>query len=107
MYVAKLLIASCVLATAGASMASAQFVDPFKVLEEAKRDRLELGKRLAREAAERRQKEKADQAAKADAQRKLDQQRSAAVGAFPPAALAEQVGISPSPAPASKVGMGN
>jgi hypothetical protein len=62
MHLAKLLIASCMLAAAGTSMASAQFVDPFKVLEEAKRDRLERDKRLAREAAERQRKEKADQA---------------------------------------------
>ncbi|GEP07680.1 L,D-transpeptidase family protein [Methylobacterium oxalidis] len=90
MRVVNLLIASCMLATAGAGMASAQFVDPFKVLEEARRDRLALGKRLAREASERPQKEKADQAAKADAQRKLDEQRSAGEGALSPAASAVQ-----------------
>ncbi|MHB2205472.1 L,D-transpeptidase [Methylobacterium sp. CM6257] len=103
MHVVKLLIASCMLTTAGANMASAQYVDPFKVLEEAKRDRLELDKRLAREAAERRQKEKAEQAAKLDAQRKLDQQRSAAVDASPPVAPAEQAVTSQSPAPGLEV----
>jgi lipoprotein-anchoring transpeptidase ErfK/SrfK len=104
MHVAKLLIASCMLAAAGTSMASAQFVDPFKVLEEAKRDRLERDKRLAREAAERQRKEKADQAARVDAQRQLDQQRSAAsAGAAPAAASTEQQGTLSSPAPASEV----
>ncbi|MER2269464.1 L,D-transpeptidase family protein [Methylobacterium oxalidis] len=102
MHVAKLLIASCMLATAGAGMASAQFVDPFKALEEARRDRLALDKRLAREAAERRQKEKADQAAKADTQRKLNEQRSAAVSALSPAASAEQPATSRTHQPASE-----
>ena len=104
MRVAKLLIASCMLATGGTSLASAQFVDPFKVLEEAKRDRLERDKRLAREAAERQQKEKAEQAAKVDAQRKLDQQRAAAsAGPAPAPASVEQQGTLPSPALASEV----
>ncbi|AWN44318.1 hypothetical protein DK389_02005 [Methylobacterium durans] len=83
-------------------MASAQFVDPFKVLEEARRDRLALDKRLAREALERRQKEKADQAAKADAQRKLDEQRPAAGGVLPPAASAEQAATSRTHQPTSE-----
>jgi lipoprotein-anchoring transpeptidase ErfK/SrfK len=104
MRVAKLLIASCMLATAGTSMAFAQFVDPFKVLEEAKRDRLERDKRLAREAAERQHKDKAEQAAKVDAQRKLDQQRSAASSSTVPAsASAEQAGTPPGPAPDPEV----
>ncbi len=77
MRVAELIIASCILAVSGAGVASAQFVEPFKVLEEARRDRLELDKRLAREAAAQRQKEKAAQAAQANAQRKLDQMRAA------------------------------
>jgi lipoprotein-anchoring transpeptidase ErfK/SrfK len=103
MRVVQLLIASCILMTAGANLASAQFVDPFKVLEEAKRDRLELDKRLAREAAERRQKEKAEQAEKLNAQRKLDQQRAAAVSASPPVASAEQASASQKPAPSPEL----
>lgn len=102
MHVVKLLMASCVLTTAGAHMASAQFVDPYKVLEEAKRDRLELDKRLAREAIERRQKEKVEQAARLDAQRKLEQQRSAALNASVPVAPAEQASISQDPAPGTE-----
>lgn len=102
MRVAKLLTASCMLFLAGASTASAQFVDPFKVLEEARRDRLELDKRLAREAAERRQKEKADQAAKAAAQRKIGEQKSAALGVPSPVAPAEPARSSPTPAPVSE-----
>lgn len=98
MRIIKPLIASCILTTAGANMASAQFVDPFKVLEEAKRDRLELDKRLAREAAERRQKEKAEQAAKLNAQRTLDQQRTPAASASPPVVSAEQAVTSRDPA---------
>ncbi len=101
MRVAKLLIASCMLATAGIDTASAQFVDPLKVLEEARRDRLELDKRLARETAERRQKEKAEQAAKAAAQRKLDEQRASAISGISPATSAEQAGSPPNPAPTS------
>ena len=106
MRVAKLLIASCMLATGGTSIASAQFVDPFKVLEEAKRDRLERDKRLAREAAERQQRAKADQAAKVDAQQKLNQQRSAASASAAPAvaaASAEQQATLSSPAPTSEM----
>ena len=104
MRVAKLLIASCMLATGGGSLASAQFVEPFKVLEEAKRDRLERDKRLAREAAERQHKENADQAVKVDAQRKLDQQRSAASpGTAASAVSAEQAGPPPGHAPSSEV----
>ncbi|MBA9068310.1 lipoprotein-anchoring transpeptidase ErfK/SrfK [Methylobacterium sp. RAS18] len=104
MRVARLLIASCMLATGGTSVASAQFVNPFKVLEEAKRDRLERDRRLAREVAERQQKEKAEQAAKVDAQRKLDQQRSAASpGTVAAAVSAEQAGTPPGHAPSSEV----
>ncbi|MGH1588776.1 L,D-transpeptidase family protein [Methylobacterium phyllosphaerae] len=99
MHVIKLLIASCIFTTADAHLASAQFVDPFKVLEAAKHDRLELDKRLAREAAERLQKDKAEQAAKLIAQRKLDQQRSAAIGVSPPVASAEQAVTSQNPGP--------
>src|SRR6478735_6088896 len=99
MQVIKLLIASCILTTAGANLASAQFVDPFKVLEEAKRDRLELDKRLAREAAERRQKEKAEHAAKLNAQRQLDQQRSTTANVSPSVASTEQAVPSQNPAP--------
>ncbi|MBP1181648.1 L,D-transpeptidase [Methylobacterium sp. PvR107] len=103
MQVIKLLIASCILTTAGANLASAQFVDPFKVLEEAKRDRLELDKRLAREAAERRQKEKSEPAAKLNAQRKLDQHRPTAASATPPGASAEQAVTSQNPAPSPEL----
>ena len=80
MRVAELIIASCILAVSGAGVASAQFVDPLRVLEQSKRDRLEMDKRLAREAAAQRQKERAAQAAQAqaNAQRKqLDQERAA------------------------------
>ncbi|MET0532206.1 MAG: hypothetical protein ABW003_28455, partial [Microvirga sp.] len=103
MQVIKLLIASCILTTAGANLASAQFVDPFKVLEEAKRDRLELDKRLAREAAERRQKEKSEPAAKLNAQRKLDQHRPTAASATLPGASAEQAVTSQNPAPSPEL----
>lgn len=99
MRIAKLLIASCLLTAASVSTASAQFVDPYKVLEAARRDRLELDKRLAREAAERRQKEKADQAANAAAQRKLDEQRASASGAISPTSSADQGAPSPDGAP--------
>src|SRR3954471_9885765 len=78
MRVAKVVIASCILALGGAGAASVQFVNPLRVLEESRRDRLESDKRIAREAAAQRQNEKAAQAAQADAQRKLDQERAAA-----------------------------
>ena len=66
MRVAELIIASCILSMGGASAASAQFVDPLRVLEQSRRDRLEMDKRIAREAAAQRQKEKAAQAAQAN-----------------------------------------
>ena len=83
MRVAELIIASCIFAVSGPSVASAQWVEPFKVLEEARRDRLELDKRLARDAAARRQQEKADQAAQANAQRKLEGGRTSAAASAP------------------------
>jgi lipoprotein-anchoring transpeptidase ErfK/SrfK len=95
MRVAELIIASCILAVSGAGVASAQFVEPYKVLEEVRRDRLEWDKRLAREAAARRQKEKADQAAQANAQRKLDQERTTAATSAPtPNTPSTQLGAS-------------
>jgi lipoprotein-anchoring transpeptidase ErfK/SrfK len=78
MRVAKVVIASCILALGGAGAASVQFVNPLRVLEESRRDRIELDKRIAREAAAQRQKEKAAHAAQPNAQRKLDQERAAA-----------------------------
>ena len=82
MRVAELIIASCMLAVSGAGPASAQ-VEPLRVLEQARRDRLEMDKRLAREAVARRLKEQADQAAQANAQRKLEKERAVAGTAAP------------------------
>ena len=78
MRLAKVVIASSILALGGAGAASVQFVNPLRVLEESRRDRIELDKRIAREAAAQRQKEKAAYAAQPNAQRKLDQERAAA-----------------------------
>jgi lipoprotein-anchoring transpeptidase ErfK/SrfK len=83
MRVAKLIVASCLLAVSSAGVASAQFVDPLRVLEASRRDRLEMDIRLAREAAARRQKEKADQAAQAAAQRKLEKEKAALANSAP------------------------
>src|SRR3954447_12995410 len=83
MRVAELIIASCILAISGVGVASAQVVDPLRVLEEARRGRLEMDKRLPREAAARRQKEKADQAAQAAAQRKLEREKAAVANGAP------------------------
>jgi len=83
MRVAALTIASCLLAASGAGAAFAQYVDPLRVLESSRRDRLEMDQRLAREAAARRQKEKADQAAQANAQRKLEKENAAAASGAP------------------------
>lgn len=83
MRVAELIIALCILAVGGAGAASAQFVDPLRVLEQSRRDRLELDRRIAREAAAQRLKEKAAQAAQANAQRKLDQERAASANSAP------------------------
>src|SRR5215207_4450567 len=83
MRIAELIIISCILVVSGAGVASTQFVEPLRVLEESRRDRLELDKRLAREAAARRQKEKLDQAAQANAQRKLDEERAIAATSAP------------------------
>ena len=89
---AKVIAASCIFAVGGAGAASAQFVNPLRVLEESRRDRIELDRRIAREAVAQWQKEKAAQAAQANAQRKLDQERaasanSAPTGATPPSQL--------------------
>src|SRR3982751_2361161 len=81
MRVAALTIASCLLAASGAGAAFAQYVDPLRVLESSRRDRLEMDKRLAREAAARRQ--KAEQAAQANAQRKLAKEKAAAASGAP------------------------
>jgi lipoprotein-anchoring transpeptidase ErfK/SrfK len=83
MRVAELISVTCILAVSGAGVAYTQFVEPLRVLEESRRDRLELDKRLAREAAARRQKETADQAAQANAQRKLDEERATAATSAP------------------------
>jgi len=83
MRVAELIMVSCILAVSGAGVAFTQFVEPLRVLEGSRRDRLELDKRLAQEAAARQQKEKADQAAQANAQRKLDEERATAATSAP------------------------
>src|SRR5215204_4262588 len=90
MRIAGLILASCILAVSGAGLASAQFVDPLRVLEQSRRDRLEMDKRIARDAAAQRQKEKAAQAAQANAQRKLDHERAASANSAPS-------GLTPSP----------
>jgi hypothetical protein len=72
------------LALSGAGAAFAQGVEPLKVLEKERRDRLETDQRIAREAQARRLKEHADQAATAEARRKLDKE-AAAPGIMPPA----------------------
>jgi len=96
MRIAELIIVSCILVVSGAGAASAQFVEPLRVLEESRRDRLEMDKRLAREAAARRQKEKADQAAQANAQRKLDKERATAATSAPALPTpSAQLGASP------------
>src|SRR3954468_20765976 len=89
MRVAKPFVASCLLAIGGVGVAYAQSVNPLSVLDESRRDRLELDKRLARDQAAQRQKEQAAQAAQANAQRKLDEERAASAnssraGATPP-----------------------
>ena len=89
MRVAELIVASCILAASGAGVAAAQFVEPLRNLEAARRDRLEMDKRLAREAVARRRQEQADQATRAKAQR--EQRAVAAAGAPDP--------LNPSPAP--------
>src|SRR3954463_9132061 len=96
MRVAKLVVVSCLLG--GVGVAYAQSVNPLSVLDESRRDRLELDKRIARDQAAQRQKEQAAQAAQANAQRKLDQERAASanssrVGSGPPL----QVETSPAP----------
>ena len=75
MRAARLITAVCILALSGSGVASAQVTEPFKVLEEARRDRLNLERRLAAQAAAGREKEKADRAARANAERTLQMQR--------------------------------
>src|SRR3954464_6601232 len=89
MRVAKLVILSSLLAIGGVGVAYLQFVNPLSVLDESRRDRLELDKRIARDQAAQRQKEQAAQAAQSNAQRKLEEERAASangfrIGATPP-----------------------
>jgi lipoprotein-anchoring transpeptidase ErfK/SrfK len=74
MRLAKLITMACLVVVSGTGLSHAQVVEPLRVLEQARRDRLETDRRLAREAAARQQKEKADQAAEATAQRKRDRE---------------------------------
>ena len=92
MRVVEVVIASCILTLGSAGAPSAQFVNPLSVLEESRRDRIELDKRIAREAAAQRLRENAAQAAQASAQRKLAQETAAAAkSAYAGAALPSQL----------------
>src|SRR3954469_20506657 len=79
---AKVVIVWYLLAIGGGGVAYAQPVNPLSVLDESRRDRLELDKRIARDQAAQRQKEQAAQAAQANAQRKLDEGRAASANSF-------------------------
>src|SRR4051794_29289851 len=87
MRVAKLVLVSS-LAFGSGGLAYAQSVNPLSVLDESRRDRLELDKRIARDQAAQRQKEQAAQATQSN-QRKLEEERagsanSVRIGATPP-----------------------
>src|SRR3954453_1155962 len=75
MRVAKPFVASCLLAIGGVGVAYAQAVNPLNVVDESRRDRLELAKRIARDQAAQRQKEQAAQATQS-IQRKLEEERA-------------------------------
>ena len=106
---AKVIAAACLVA-ASTGVTSAQVVEPLKVLEGERRDRLELDNRLAREAAARRQKEKADEAARTDARQTLQRATAPAVSTPPTASAAGEPGPASSTdlpghaAPASSTG---
>jgi hypothetical protein len=106
---AKVIAAACLVA-ASTGVTSAQVVEPLKVLEGERRDRLELDNRLAREAAARRQKEKADEAARTDARQTLQRATAPAVSTPPTASPAGEPGPASSSdlpghaAPASSTG---
>src|SRR3954470_11629937 len=82
MRVAKLVVVSSILAIDGVGVAYAQSVNPLSVLDESRRDRLELDRRIARDQAAQRQKEQAAQAAQSNAQRKLDEERAGSANSF-------------------------
>src|SRR4051812_19111212 len=82
MRVAKLVVVSSILAIGSVGVAYAQSVNPLSVLDESRRDRLELDKRIARDQAAQRQKEQAAQAAQANAQRKVEEGRAASATSF-------------------------
>ena len=71
MRIAQLCLAASIVAASGISAAAVEMVKPFEVLEGARRDRIELDKRMKREAAEQRRREK-EQKAQQEAQRKRD-----------------------------------
>ena len=103
MRAARLITAACILAVSGAGMASAQVTEPFKVLEEARRDRINLEERLAREAVARREREKADRAARANAERSLKMQ-AVEHGANAPAGASASNQVGPLPSGGSTPG---
>src|SRR3954452_15286277 len=82
MRVAKLVLVSSLVAFGSGGLAYSQSVNPLSVLDESRRDRLELDRRIARDQAAQRQKEQAAQAAQSNAQRKLDEERAGSANSF-------------------------
>src|SRR4051812_6082773 len=76
MRVAKLVLVSSLVAFGSGGLAYAPSLNPPRGLDESRRDRLELDKRIARDQAAQRQKEQAAQAAQSN-QRKLEEERAA------------------------------
>jgi hypothetical protein len=62
MSIAKLCWAALIIGASAFSAAAVEMVRPFEVLESARRDRIELEKRMKREEAEQRQREKEEKA---------------------------------------------
>ena len=62
MGLAKLCLAALIGGASAFSAAAVEMVRPFEVLESARRDRIELEKRMKREEAERRQREREEKA---------------------------------------------
>ena len=72
MGIVKLVLATSILISHGISIAAAQTTNPHEVLEGARRDRIEQDKRLDRDAAEQRQRDKEIKARQEEAGRTPD-----------------------------------
>ena len=88
MSIAKLCLAALIIGASAFSAAAVEMVRPFEVLESARRDRIELEKRMKREEAEQRQREKEEKARQKALSKRDAASAQAAQGSRPSSARA-------------------